>query len=268
MGDRGVIYVATGRGYLDLAIQSAKTLKVHNPSLEVDLFTDLPEEVPPGFFDQVHLTPVKIGRAKIFCMPLSRFDRTLFLDCDTLVLRPLRDIFDLLDRFDVALAHDVRRASDLVREGAKVSTPYAFPQLNSGVMLFGKNAAARQFFADWQERYRRHGGGRDQVTLKDLLWESDIRFYVLPQEFNLRRVTLLDAWEPLDVEPTIVHSHRLLQHLRHDNAERVTTLDRLIELERQALREEWAAAGAPSDPIDRTEELLKWFDQAQSNRHN
>ena len=263
MPSKGVIYVATGAGYLDLAIQSARSLKQHNPDLPADIFTDAPDAAGLDVFDQVHPVPNTHERARFDCFGLSRFDRTLLLDCDTLVLRPLGDLFDILHRFDLAMAHDVRRASDLIQEGAQVQTPYAFPQLNAGVMLYRHSAETKAFFAEWRRRYYEQGEGRDQVTLKDLLWESDIRFYVLPPEFNLRRVTLLDAWEPLDLEPTIIHSHRLLQHLRNSDEARVTTLQELIELERIALKKEWRDAKAPTDPLDRTEDVLNWFEKAQ-----
>ena len=78
----------------------------------------------------------------------------------------------------------------------------------------------------------------------------DVQQKGIPPEFNLRRVTELEAWEPLDAVPTIVHSHRLLQHLR-GQGERVTDLQRLRELEQEALAEEWAKDGddAPWSPL-------------------
>jgi hypothetical protein len=237
----GVLYVATGRAYLDLACASVRSLRAHNPGLPADLFTDLPEAVPQGLFDRVEPVGEAHPRAKVDCLPLTRFARTLFLDCDTLVLAPLGDLFDLLDRFEMALAHDMRRVSPLVQEGHAETTPYAFPQLNSGVILYRRSDAMLAFLADWARRYRAAGLLRDQVTLKDLLWASDLRFYVLPPEFNLRRVTLLDAWEPLDARPTILHSHRLLDHLRQPGAARIDSVEGVIVAEREALAAEWAA---------------------------
>ena len=134
-------------------------------------------------------------------------------------------VFDVLDRFEMAMAHDVRRASALVQEGLRHKTPYAVPQLNSGVLLYRRSDAMLAFLREWVARFHAEPQvDRDQVILKDLLWESDLRFWVLPPEFNLRRVTKLDAWEPLDVMPTILHSHRLLDHLRVPGADRVRTL--------------------------------------------
>lgn len=239
----GVIYVAQGADYLDLAERSAGSLRAVNPGIAIDLFTDQPAR--PGLFDRVH--PIPGGsKSKLACLPETRFDRTLFLDCDTLVLAPLGDLFNVLDRFELAIAHDVRRASALIRESHREQVPYAFPQFNSGVMLYRRSAAMWSFLYDWQRRYREAGSGRDQVSLHDLLWASDLRFYVLPSEFNLRRVTELDAWEPLDARPTILHSHRLLQHLRGD-APRLGGLEEIRLAERQARAQEWADIGLP-DP--------------------
>lgn len=242
----GVIYVATGAGYVDLAVQSARSLRLTNPGIAADLFTDTPDAAGLEMFDQVHRVPVVHPRAKLECMALSRFDTTLFLDADTLVAGDLGDLWGILDRFDLAMAHDVRRASELIREGLKVTTPYAFPQLNSGVVLYRRSAAMARFLADWLSRFHASGLSRDQIVLKDVLWQSDMRFYVLPPEFNLRRVTVLDAWEPLDAEVKIIHSHRLMDHLRYQDATRITDLASLMLAERLSLAEEWQAVAAPS----------------------
>lgn len=240
-----------GADYRDLAVASARSLRVVEPDLAVDLFTDAPEAVPEGLFDAVHRITDPHDRSKLDCMALTRFDRTLFLDCDTLVVNPLGDLWDVLDRFDLALAHDVRRRSDLIRAGHAVTTPYAFPQLNSGVMLYRRSKAMRAFLAEWVRRYVAAGTYRDQPVLKDLLWESDLRFYVLPPEFNLRRVTMLDAWEPLDARPTILHSHRFMDHMRH-GGDRISDVMALMDAERAAHEAEWDAAGGRDDhPIRR-----------------
>jgi hypothetical protein len=239
----GVIYVAEGPEYLDLAERSARSLKALHPGLETDLYTD--QRVAPGLFDRVR--PIPEGPTpKLASLPGTRFDRTLYLDCDTLILAPLGDLFDVLKRFELAIAHDVRRTSALIRESHRETVPYAFPQFNAGVMLYRRSEPMWAFLRDWQQRYRAAGRSRDQVSLHDLLWASDLRFYVLPPEFNLRRVTVLDAWEPLDARPTILHSHRLLQHMR-GSADRLGGLEEIRIEERMARAREWQAIGLP-DP--------------------
>jgi len=265
MARNGVIFVAVGEGYRDLACQAADSIHAYSPGLPIDIFTDGPLE-EPLLFNQIHEVPSDHPRVKLECFPLSRFERTLYLDADVLVLDRLDGLFEVLDRFPLALAHDVRRRSAMIRQGHGVETPYAFPQLNSGVLLYRQDHETAAFFRDWKQRYDEAGHLRDQITLKDLLWESDIRFYVLPPEFNLRRTTVLDAWEPLDARPTIVHSHRLLQHLR-DKGEQVTTVAEIASLERAALAEEWRLhvgdfAHAPdgTDPVPRFWDVDEDFD--------
>jgi hypothetical protein len=131
-----------------------------------------------------------------------------------------------------------------------VQTPYAFPQLNSGVLLYRRSAAMLEFLGEWLRRFKAAGLSRDQIVLKDLLWESDIRFYVLPPEFNLRRVTMLDAWEPLDAVPTILHSHRLMDHMRGVGP-RIAEPAVLVAAEREAHAAEWAEVAAGGDPFAR-----------------
>ena len=100
---------------------------------------------------------------------------------DADVLYVLGDLFDVLDRFEMAMAHDVRRASALVQEGLRHKTPYAVPQLNSGVLLYRRSDAMLAFLREWAARF--HAApqvDRDQVILKDMLWEGDLRFWVLP----------------------------------------------------------------------------------------
>lgn len=250
MEDTGVIYVASGLDYVDLACTSARGLRALNPGLAVDIFTDGP--VPNDLFDQVHPLTRPGPRAKLTAMQETRFARTLFLDSDTLVVAPLGDLFDVLHRFDCAAAHDMRRASDLIREGEE-ATPYAFPQLNSGVLLYRRSAAMLTLLAEWERRFHATGAKRDQPILKDLLWSSDIRFYVLPPEFNLRRLTFLDAWEPLDVVPTIIHSHRLMDHMDAGYwpvGPRLTDPAALVAAERVALAVEWQDHDS-ADPVGR-----------------
>ncbi len=240
-GRQGVLFVAIGADYLDLARDAAASVRASNPALPIDLFTDQPH-APGDPFDRVRPAAGDPKAAKIASLAASRFERTLFLDCDTRVVRAVDEVFRILDRFDLALAHDVRRASGLIRSGWRVETPYAFPQHNSGVLLYRRSPAMSAFLKAWLAAFREAGADRDQVTLRDLLWSSDLRYYVLPPEFNLRRMTMLDAWEPLDAIPTIFHSHIFLQHLRRPGAPRIRDIEEVIEIERENHRQEWLAA--------------------------
>lgn len=64
--------------------------------------------------------------------------------------------------------------------------PEAFPEINCGVLLYRKNDATTQFFRDWSAAFAEAGFGVDQVTFRELLWNSDINFYVFPPQYNKR----------------------------------------------------------------------------------
>jgi lipopolysaccharide biosynthesis glycosyltransferase len=85
-------------------------------------------------------------RAKLDLLAQSPFDESLYLDSDTRVVYDLRDVFDVLDRCDVAMCHDFARKrstmAQLVPEYAAI--PYAFPEFNGGVILYSRSEAARQ----------------------------------------------------------------------------------------------------------------------------
>ncbi len=94
-----------------------------------------------------------------------------------------------------------------------------FHQLNSGVLLYRLSDAMRAFLAEWERRFHATGAERDQPILRQLLWDGDLRFFVLAPEFNLRRLDddgrLGNPWMP---SPTIIHSHRLMDHMTNNYA--------------------------------------------------
>ena len=75
-------------------------------------------------------------RSRIDAMARTRFERTLHLDADVLAVADLRDVFEVLDRFDIALAHDQRRNSPAANATWRRPLPNAFPQFNGGVIAY------------------------------------------------------------------------------------------------------------------------------------
>ena len=63
---------------------------------------------------------------KVDAMRLSRFDRTLYLDADIRVLADPGDMFEVLDRFDIALAQDQNRNSPQALTEDRQPFPNAF----------------------------------------------------------------------------------------------------------------------------------------------
>lgn len=202
---RGIIYVATGAAHVRAAVDSARSVRETNPGLAVALFTDQPA---PAGFDIVEAVPDPHARSKIDCLPRTPFEETLFLDSDTRVCAPLGDLFDVLERFDFAIAQRAR-----VRAGRKsvhwrFDVPAAFPEHNSGVLLYRPSAEVVGFFEAWRAAYAEAGFKVDQITLRELLWSRGLRFAVLPQRYNCRRWGWTQQWFSKGAPPVILHTNR------------------------------------------------------------
>jgi len=185
---RGIVYIATGRRHLGEMLISARSVRRHMPDLPIVLFTDQ-KDLPAGVFDEVR--PIANPRHsfidKIAPLRETPFERTLFLDTDTLVCAPVYDLFELLDRFDLALS----RAP--LRHDRPFVTPDCFTELNTGVMVYRTTAAVDALFESWLRLYEKEVAetgkmDSDQPAFRAAIHQSDVRFYILPQEYNLRTV--------------------------------------------------------------------------------
>ena len=123
-----------------------------------------------------------------------------------IVLADLRDAFEVLDRFDIALAHDWYRNSAFHHTFWRRPLPVAFPQYNSGLIAIRRNPATLAFLQAWKAAVQATNTGRDQIVLRELLWESDLRIATLPEEYNLLMIQSLRHWTTEYAAPRVIHS--------------------------------------------------------------
>ena len=203
--DTGVVLVATGaESYVALAARAAASVKRACPGLPVDLFTDRERALP--VFDRVHRLADPWFRSKIDGLIASRFERTLYMDADMLALADFRDVFEVLDRFDIALAQDWLRNAPLHHTFWRKPLPAAFPMFNGGLIAVRRNPATGAFLEAWKAAVRATDTGRDQISLRELLWDSDLRIATLPEEYNLLWITGVRSWTTNWAAPRILHS--------------------------------------------------------------
>jgi hypothetical protein len=204
---RGVVLVATGaETYIARAARAAASVTRHAPGLAVDLYTDKPRDLP--VFDRVHVLENPWFRSKIDALAGARFERTLYMDADILALADFSDVFDVLDRFDIALAQDWYRNSPLHHTFWRKPLPPAFPMFNGGLIALRRNPATAGFLQDWEAAIRASDTGRDQISLRELLWDSDLRIATLPEEYNLLWIQGLRHWNTDFAAPRLIHSPR------------------------------------------------------------
>ncbi len=184
MSKQGIIYVATGMKYLQEALQSAASVQLAMPGFPMTIFTD--QTPPAGVFERVIPVDGKgMGRpAKIRSMAESPYEETLFLDTDTWMCQSCADIFWPLEKYDLAVAHEVYR-----NEYAFEDFPDSFPALNTGVVIYRKNERTAALFQEWERSYLevfRHKRPADQPAFRHTLFHSEVRHYILPSEYNFR----------------------------------------------------------------------------------
>jgi hypothetical protein len=204
----GVLYVATGKKYIQSAIRSARSVRKHNPGFQIHLFANW-EECGVDFnhsrepFTSIESIDAPHSRSTVDYSIRTPFDRTLYLDTDTRVLDDISPLFDLLDRFDIAAAHAPNRITRLMNW--RVPVPISFPQFNCGVLLYKRSEKVMKFLQDWIDAFHQAGFLSDQITFRELVWLSDLRIATLAQEYNLRQLKYFLVWGGREARPKILH---------------------------------------------------------------
>lgn len=187
---------------------SVKSLKKMHPDLPVTLFTNK----DPGIkaIDDVRIVKLKSVREKQNLLYDSPYNNTLYVDCDTDFVGPIKESFRLMERFDLAATHD------LIRKDPKKSKKYpayakipdGFPEFGGGVFLFRKSKEVEEFFSVWRSNFKDWydltGEVRDQPSFRVSVWQcKDLKFYVLPPEYNHR------TKKYNNIQTRILHQHNL-----------------------------------------------------------
>jgi hypothetical protein len=168
--------------YLKLANRSALSLKKHMPDLPITLFTNLKlNAVYP--IDNIIAVPEPVEDmwvSKFKCLLLSPYDQTVHMDADTYVCDKFDEVFKSLDKYDIASTMSVSWNTRSVS-----SVPDCFPELAFGVFWWRKNERVNKFFNKTIELLQHRTGGCDEPFVRIALYNSDdVRFYVLPWEYN------------------------------------------------------------------------------------
>ncbi len=199
MLSRGLLYVATGaQRYIDAAVEAATRTREVMPRARICLASD--SDVPHKVFDSViHLSSDDGFRAKILGMQQAPFRQTVFLDADTYLLGPVDELFDVLETFDLAVAHAPNRCTLPLND-----VPTSFPEFNTGVVAFRSGRRTRKFLAQWLRSYDRlvdrDPPSKDQPSFRETAFRSKrTRVATLTPEWNLRFTMAAAFSEPVRV---------------------------------------------------------------------
>ncbi|WP_110283832.1 glycosyltransferase [Halomonas sp. LBP4] len=191
----GVIYLALGRPYLAMALLSAKSMVNNNPDIPLTIVTNVSNEPPQvdffrrGFDDWIHVdVDVSANRhLKTNILTYSKYDKTIFIDCDTIVMGDLSVASFILDYFDVCVRLNRypqrRRGKGDVNVLGGLSIE-ALPHWNSGVMLIKNSDPAKEFFESWNAKFAELDNKYDQVALVPAIFETGARVLSLEDRWN------------------------------------------------------------------------------------
>lgn len=184
----GVLYIASEFEYLMEAIQSIESLREVMPNIPVALISNVAKK-PPNVDQLLDINLLECNYSdKVFNIQRTPFEKTIYLDTDTTINKYIGEIFDLLDKYEIAVAHNDNRTFMPGREYPVTDIPDCFPEYNTGVIGFNKQSTD-ELFNRWKEIYTNYAGENyylDQPAFRKALFETDINTATLPTEFNCR----------------------------------------------------------------------------------
>lgn len=189
MHDKGVIFVATGLRYAEVALLAIDYLRRVEPDVPVTIFTDrdsaaaVAGRLPAGVSTAVLENPTYDWFDKIPAFRDTPYRRTIYLDVDVIAIRPFVD--ELMQALAIApiLARSAGIAFNFPWETAEY--PRAIPQYNTGVVAYDVDRVAPALSRWGELRGKGEGdGGGNQPTFRAALLDCGLYPSELPVSYN------------------------------------------------------------------------------------
>jgi hypothetical protein len=189
------LFCATGQHYQDLVSKAIFSIKFIQEDSYICVYTD--KEMKNNLIDELNIldSPQYNCMDKITVLKHCKHNKCVFLDCDTLIVDQINDIWSILDKFDMAVAQaswriSLNKAKD--SEYILPNVPEAFPEFNTGVIAFNNTNNWKAFLNDWESIFIKQLNDivkplHDQPAFRLALWQnSNLLFFTLPPEYNFR----------------------------------------------------------------------------------
>jgi len=189
--DKGIVYIAFGTYYVSMCYASVISLRNYS-KLPVLIISN--EDLHPKFQDIANIyfnkvTEIDDARLiKTNLLNYTLFNKTIFLDCDTLVFTDISFLFNQLNFFDLVIKQrtssynkNSHKGQLLIEENAKVKD---LSHWNSGVFCFVKNENIELFFSKWLDKFKEYSYSFDQPSLVYSIYNTDIKIGSLEDKWN------------------------------------------------------------------------------------
>ena len=184
----GIVWIATNEQYYAMALRSLLSARECMPDLQTCLVTDDRRRSGISGFDVIvdHEKPGEGYGDQVTGMGQSPFERTICLDSDTFVTKPLWKLFDLVTLYPVAATHGLWRFS---REPCE-DLPCVF-EWACGMVAFKDCPVWRKFHKHWSNLYferRRTEGGNPgtQIDFREAILDQTVPIFTLGPSFNFQ----------------------------------------------------------------------------------
>jgi hypothetical protein len=151
MASQGVIYlVSGGRSYLGELMTSLGSLRRHEPDLPVTVFSRFPlPRSAKADFKQID-SPEHPLKLKVLSLRQSPYEHTLFIDTDTSLRAPVRDVFAHLQDHDFCAANS--HEADWSVQPPRFVRMVKPRDYNTGVLIYNKTSPATDAFLQrWEQ---------------------------------------------------------------------------------------------------------------------
>ena len=186
---QGFLYVAIGKRYLMEAEISARSLKRFT-KYPVCLITDDPS-LAPDFFDQVISTdPIADFESKITGIQKTPFEKTIYLDTDTFICKPLDNLFEVLEVFDMGMTIEKSNHSYAFfrryNPSFQLRLENVLPEYNTGLIAYNNNFPVKDLLRDWLSIHYEMKVKADMPSFREAFIKNaaSVRIAALPSEYN------------------------------------------------------------------------------------
>jgi len=171
----GIIFLVFGEEFYKMAM---KTISYSRK------YTDIPFKILTNIrineFDSIDNTRVEYmdmatrdnRQVKTTMINYSPFDRTIYMDCDAIIQKKgIENVFDMLDNRDIMLNlygiwRDSRQSLSYYRITMdRLRINYPIEIYYGAIIGFNKTDAAKTFFSNWNNNWRKSGIRRDMPAL-------------------------------------------------------------------------------------------------------
>lgn len=176
MADSGVLFMLTGQKHANVLVVSIHSLRKsgYRGPVHIAVGDEAAQEIAVHCFADERLAPLSYKRwkppsgfrnsgylSKTWMDTLPPFERTVFLDADTMVVGDLAPLFEhespvVLTQFSSWLSNGrkisgrIRPWGDVAPDDVREMSGNSYRAVNTGVIAFDRSEASRRFFAEWR----------------------------------------------------------------------------------------------------------------------